>query len=391
MQIVIPEFTLLVIVGEEQGIQTFINKHFQRNEVINPQNIETQVISRLELGQLTVIPLVTFEKTVGQHLAQLAKRCHYTPMAVVVGKDYLLTLEGERNECPKEEIKQSESIISMLGKVGFKTLYHLETLEMIEHTSIQYRPLANNKRKIHGPFDIIGDVHGCYDELCTLLDQLGYRVDKKGAYAYPPDRRKLAFVGDLVDRGPKTPQVLKLVMHMVTNEQAYCVLGNHDGKLLRKLRGSNVQVIHGLETTMEQLAQEPEWFSEKVKIFLEGLVSHYVFDEGKLVVAHAGLKEHLHGRESKKIRDLAMFGETTGELDAQGLPVRLNWSEDYKGDALVVYGHTPKKEAEHVHHTINIDTGCVYGGKLTAFRYPEDEIVSVKAKKVYYPSARPFL
>ena len=390
MQIVIPEFTLLVIVGEEKWIPNFMNKHFIGDVVFYSQDLEKQVIDRLEGGQLTVIPLISFEKTVSKSLIKLAKRYHYTPMAMVLGKDYFFNPEDE-NDNPKEHIKQGESLTSVLQKVGFKTLYHLETLESVEHTQMQYRPLVNNKREIHGPFDIIGDVHGCYDELCTLLDQLGYRVDKKGAHAYPPDRRKLVFVGDLVDRGPKTPQVLKLVMHMVTNEQAYCVLGNHDGKLLRKLKGSNVQVIHGLETTMEQLAQEPEWFSEKVKIFLEGHVSHYVFDEGKLVVAHAGLKEHLHGRESKKIRDLAMFGETTGELDAQGLPVRLNWSEDYKGDALVVYGHTPKKEAEHVHHTINIDTGCVYGGKLTAFRYPEDEIVSVKAKKVYYPSARPFL
>ena len=209
--------------------------------------------------------------------------------------------------------------------------------------------------------------------------------------AHSPQNRKLVFSGDLVDRGPKSPEVLRMVMSMVQAKQAYCVLGNHDGKLLRKLKGSNVQVKHGLETTMEQLEHEPEQFIEEVKLFLERLVSHYVFDDGKLVVVHAGLKEKFQGRESKKIRDLAMFGETTGEVDEFGLPVRVRWSEAYKGSAFVVYGHTPQARAQIINNTINIDTGCVFGGRLTAFRYPEKEIVDVQAKKVYYEPTRPFL
>jgi protein phosphatase len=125
--------------------------------------------------------------------------------------------------------------------------------------------------------------------------------------------------------------------------------------------------------------------------FLDDLVSHYVFDDGKLVVAHAGMKESMQGRGSAKVRDFALYGETTGETDDFGLPVRYNWSADYRGKALVVYGHTPVPEPLWLNGTVNIDTGCVFGGKLTALRYPEREIVSVPAKATYYESRKPFL
>lgn len=261
----------------------------------------------------------------------------------------------------------------------------------LEEISCEFRQLENNKSKVHGPFDIIGDIHGCYNELCELLGKLGYIVDKLQATAYSPQHRKAVFLGDLVDRGPKSTEVLKLVMSMVKKEEGFCIIGNHDNKLLRKLKGANVQVIHGLKETLEQLEKETEQFKKEVEVFLEHLVSHYVFDEGRLVVAHAGLREQFHGMASKKVRDLAMFGETTGKLDELGLPIRIDWSSEYKGNALVVYGHTPRAQAKMINHTINIDTGCVFGGKLTAFRYPEKEILEVKAHAVYYESIRPFL
>ncbi|MBP3886614.1 MAG: metallophosphoesterase [Cellulosilyticum sp.] len=260
-----------------------------------------------------------------------------------------------------------------------------------EDVVIKRIKLSNNKREIKGPFDIIGDVHGCYDELCELLEKLGYEVDAKQHQVHAKSGRIAVFCGDLVDRGPKIVEVLKLVMNMVEEGTAYVVIGNHDSKLQRKLHGANVKVIHGLEMTLEQLDKESPTFIMKVQDFLDGLVSHYVFDEGRLVVSHAGLKEKFHGRESKVIRDLAMFGETTGKLDEHGFPERLDWSKDYKGKALVVYGHTPRAEAKVSNYTINIDTGCVYGGKLTAFRYPEQEIVSVKAKATYYESVKPIV
>ena len=162
-------------------------------------------------------------------------------------------------------------------------------------------------------------------------------------------------------------------------------------KLVRALRGRDVKRTYGLAETMEQLGQEPEPFRIEVAKFLDDLVSHLVFDDGKLVVAHAGLKESMHGRGSGSVREFALYGETTGETDEFGLPVRYNWASDYRGKALVVYGHTPVPEPLFLNNTVNIDTGCVFGGGLTALRYPEREIISVKAHRTYYEPARPFL
>jgi protein phosphatase len=247
-----------------------------------------------------------------------------------------------------------------------------------------------------GPFDIIGDVHGCFDELQALLGELGYAVSppRSGETAYgvvAPPGRTLVFLGDLVDRGPRIPDVLRLVMDMVAGGTALCLLGNHDDKLLRKLKGRNVQVRHGLEATLEQLAHEPPAFRECVRAFLSRLETHCVLDGGKLVVAHAGLRESLHGRRTERARDFALYGDVSGKTDAAGLPVRRDWARHYRGRALVVYGHTPVVRPVWVHNTLNIDTGCVFGGRLTALCYPERELVSVPARRVYAQPSRPLL
>ncbi|HEX6508256.1 MAG TPA: polynucleotide kinase-phosphatase, partial [Chloroflexota bacterium] len=240
---------------------------------------------------------------------------------------------------------------------------------------------------------IIGDIHGCYEELTNLLAQLGYDIQDGpgGPKTIPPDGRRAIFVGDLVDRGPRIPEVLRLVMRMVREGKAFCVPGNHDMKLMRKLKGRDVQLTHGLADSIAQLDREPPEFKKQVVTFLDDLVSHYVFDDGKLVVAHAGMKEEMQGRGSGKVRDFALYGETTGETDEYGLPVRYNWAAEYRGKAMVVYGHTPVAEPEWLNRTINIDTGCVFGGRLTALRYPEKELISVPARRTYYEPARPFL
>ena len=250
-------------------------------------------------------------------------------------------------------------------------------------------PLYNNKKSEIGPFDIIGDVHGCFDELTELLTALGYAVS--GPAVTPPEGRKAVFLGDLVDRGPRSPDVLRLVMGMVSAGTALCVPGNHDVKLLRKLRGKDVQITHGLAETLAQLGGETPEFIAEVRQFLDGLVSHYVLDGGKLVVAHAGMKAEMAGRGSGRVREFALYGETTGETDEFGLPVRYPWAAEYRGSGAVVYGHTPVPVPEWLNHTLNIDTGCVFGGKLTALRWPERELVSVPAQAVYSEPARPFL
>jgi protein phosphatase len=264
----------------------------------------------------------------------------------------------------------------------------------VENTP-QSQPLCIKYLNDPGPFDIIGDVHGCFDELHALLLKLGYRIEPQSAddtyRVSPPKGCKTVFLGDLVDRGPKVVPVLKLVMAMVKEGSALCLPGNHDNKLLRKLNGRNVQVKHGLPETLEQLGEESSEFLVEVREFLEGLPSHYVLDSGKLILAHAGLKENLHGIESREAMDFALYGQPTGEIDENGLPVRYDWAGDYRGKVLIVYGHTPVAEAKWINRTIDIDTGCVFGGKLTALRYPELVLVDVPALRTYFKSARPFL
>ena len=251
-----------------------------------------------------------------------------------------------------------------------------------------------NRTDDQGPFDIIGDIHGCFDELVELLKELGYDISTQPdgeTFVQPPQGRKAIFVGDFVDRGPKVAEVLRLVMGMQKSGAAICVPGNHDVKLVRALRGRNVNPTHGLAESLSQLEKESTEFKTQIEEFLDDLVSHYVLDNGKLVVAHAGMKMELQGRASGRVREFALYGETTGETDDFGLPIRVDWADEYRGTAMVVYGHTPVAEPEWVNRTINIDTGCVFGGKLTALRYPERELVSVPARQTYYEPTKPLL
>ncbi len=240
-------------------------------------------------------------------------------------------------------------------------------------------------RRVHGPFDIIGDVHGCADELVALLEKLGYCVRLEGegagrrAVTQAPDGRRAFFVGDLVDRGPKSPDVLRIVMDLVARGHAFAVIGNHDDKFLRWLKGHDVKMAHGLERTAAQYADEDPAFRDKTRAFLESLPSYAWLEDGRLVVAHAGLKERMLGRNTAEVRRFCLFGDSSGKLDAAGLPERFNWAADYHGAPMILYGHTPVVEAERVNNTVCLDTGCVFGGKLTALRWPEQELVSVPA------------
>ena len=231
--------------------------------------------------------------------------------------------------------------------------------------------------------DLVGDVHGCAPELEELLDRLGY-VD--GVH---PEGRTAVFVGDLVDRGPDTPGVLRRVMAMSARGSALCVTGNHEAKLVRALDGANVRTNHGLQASLDQLAREPASFRAEVRAWLAALPYRLHLDEGRVVVAHAGLREDLHHSEGREARSVALYGETTGRSDELGLPVRLPWQRDYAGAPVVVYGHTPVSEAEWVGDTICLDTGCVYGGRLTALRWPERELVCVQAHETYVEPPRP--
>jgi len=247
-----------------------------------------------------------------------------------------------------------------------------------------------DRRDLTGPFDIIGDVHGCCDEFEELLALLGYRVDWRGKeVSVTPPGRTLVFVGDLVDRGPRTPDALRIAMSMAEQGAALCVEGNHDNKFLRWLNGANVKTSHGLQASIDQMGEEDPAFHARVRTYLAGLPPYLWLDGGALVVAHAGLKAEMIGKSGGKVRSFALYGDTTGETDGFGNPVRVNWALDYRGDAAVVYGHVAGPEVQAVNNTWCIDTGCCFGGALTALRWPERELVSVPARKVWFEPTRP--
>ena len=418
----IPEVSLVVLIGPSGcGKSTFARKHFKPTEILSSDFCRGLVSDdendqaatkaafevlhfiaskRLAAGKLTVIDATNVQAEARKPLVALARQFHILPVAIALNLPERICADrnksrADRSFGPHVVRNQSQDLrrsLRNLDREGFRHIHVLHTPEDVEAAVIERQPLWNNRKYEHGPFDIIGDVHGCIDELLDLLSQLGYHVvQENGAYQVtPPAGRKAVFVGDLVDRGPGIPRVLRLVMSMVEAGTALCVPGNHDLKLVRKLKGRDVQITHGLADSLTQLDQELPDFREKACAFLDGLVSHYVLDDGKLVVAHAGMKEEMQGRGSGKVRDFALYGETTGETDEFGLPVRVDWAGEYRGKAMVVYGHTPVAEPEWLNRTINIDTGCVFGGRLTALRYPERDLVSVPARKTYYEPARPF-
>ena len=423
MKITIPELSLVVLIGPSGcGKSSFARAHFKPTEVLssdfcrglvsddeNAQAATNDAFDvlhyiarkRLAAGRLTVIDATSVQPESRKPLVELAREFHVLPVAIVLNIPEKICHERNQNRSDRQfgphvvrnQSQQLRRSIRGLEREGFRHVFVLSSPEEVSAVEITRQPLWNNLKHEHGPFDIIGDVHGCYEELTTLLAQLGYGIqdEPNGPKAIPPDGRRAVFVGDLVDRGPRIPEVLRLVMRMVDEGTAFCVPGNHDMKLMRKLKGRDVQLTHGLADSIAQLDGETPEFKKQVVTFLDDLVSHYVFDDGKLVVAHAGMKEEMQGRGSGKVRDFALYGETTGETDEYGLLVRYNWAAEYRGKAMVVYGHTPVAEPEWLNRTINIDTGCVFGGKLTALRYPERELISVPALKTYYESAKPFL
>ena len=421
MKITVPEPSLVVLAGPSgSGKSTFARRHFRPTEVISSDYCRGLVSDdendlsatgdafdvlhyiaskRLAGRRLTVIDATSVKPEDRAGLVALAREHHLLAAAIVL--DLPPRLCQERNESrddrdipPQVVRRQSQALrrsLRGLRREGFHSVTVLGSPEEADAAVIERQPLWPDRRGESGPFDIIGDVHGCHDELVELLGALGWEVGSRsaGPEASHPEGRKAVFLGDLVDRGPRSPEVLRLVMGMVEAGTALCVPGNHDVKLLRKLQGRDVQITHGLAETLEQLEREPAEFAGEAAAFIGGLVSHYVLDGGNLVVAHAGMEEALQGRASGRVREFALYGETTGETDEFGLPVRSDWAAAYRGRAAVVYGHTPVPEAEWVNGTINIDTGCVFGGRLTALRYPEREIVQVPARQVWCEPVRP--
>ncbi|SFP37632.1 polynucleotide kinase-phosphatase [Amycolatopsis arida] len=423
MRLAIPDMSLVALVGASgSGKSTFARTHFAPTQVLssdvfrglvaddeNDQSATADAFDalfhvagkRLAAGRLTVIDATNVQRAARAEVVRLAKEHDVLPTAIVFDLPESVCVRRNADR-PDRDFgahvvrRQRESLrrsLKSLRKEGFRRVHVLRTEQEVAEAEVVVEPLRNDRRDLTGPFDVIGDVHGCRAELERLLGELGYtlRRDDLGrpVGAVPPAGRTAVFVGDLVDRGPDTPGVLRLVMGMVAEGAALVVCGNHEQKLVRALRGHDVRTEHGLAESLDQLAREDADFRAEVERFCDDLLAHYVLDGGRLVVAHAGLPERYHGRASARVRAFALYGDTTGETDEYGLPVRYPWARDYRGAATVLYGHTPMPEAEWVNRTLCLDTGCVFGGTLTALRYPEREIVSVPAERVWYEPVRP--
>ena len=416
-KIVLPEVSLVVLIGASgSGKSTCAKTHFLPTEVLSSDFFRALVSDdensldatddafaalhfvaarRLANMKLTVVDATNVQAFARKPLVQLARQHHVFPIALVLDIPEQVCRQRNRQRSDRnfgdhvigQQCKQLRHSLKNLKREGFRRIHVLRSEEEVGQLTIERERLWSNCRDECGPFDIIGDVHGCADELRLLLSKLGYEV--AGDRVTPPAGRKAIFLGDLVDRGPKIPEALRLVMGMVADGTARCVPGNHDVRLMKALQGKNVQRTHGLLESLEQLDAQPAEFGVRVSAFIDGLVSHCVLDGGELVVAHAGMKSELAGRTSATVREFALYGEATGETDEFGLPVRWDWAAEYRGQAAVIYGHTPVPHAAWLNNTVNIDTGCVFGGSLTALRYPERELVSVAAARAYAEPVRP--
>ena len=418
---------MVALIGASgSGKSTFALKHFAETEVVSSDRcraliaddetdqsatrdafdlLYTIVGKRLAARRLTVVDATNLRPEDRAKGIEVARKYHALPVAIVLDLPPETSVERNRSRANRafgakvvfDHVRLLRKSLRNLRREGYRSVYVLDKLEDIEAATIVREPLYNDRRGDRGPFDIIGDVHGCYDELLSLLGKLGY-VEAPfigGVTRRHPEGRRAVFLGDLVDRGPGIVEVLRLVMSMVESGAALCVPGNHEMKLGRKIDGKNVNVSHGLAETLAQFDALPDAeraaFVADARQFIEKLVSHYWLDEGKLVVAHAGLRADMQGRGSREVREFALYGETTGETDEFGLPVRYDWAKDYRGAAIVAYGHTPVPQVEWVNKTVCLDTGCVYGGSLTAMRYPELEFVSVPALRTYVDPVRPLV
>ncbi|MFI9160462.1 polynucleotide kinase-phosphatase [Kitasatospora aureofaciens] len=421
----VTDVSLVVLIGTSgAGKSTFARRHFLPTQVIssdfcrglvaddeNDQSASAEAFDvlhyivgkRLAAGRLTVVDATNVQPEARRQLVALAREHDVLPIAIVLDVPPGVCAERNRSRPDRQlpahvvprQHRELRRSLRGLEREGFRKVHVLRGEAEVAAAEIELERRYNDLRHLTGPFDVVGDVHGCRSELETLLVRLGYTLtrDAEGrpVDAVHPAGRTAVFVGDLVDRGPDTPGVLRLVMGMVAAGHALCVPGNHENKLGRAMDGKKVTVAYGLQESLDQLAGESEEFRAEVRAFMRGLVSHYLLDGGALVVCHAGLPERFHGRASGRVRSHALYGETTGETDEYGLPVRYPWAEEYRGRALVVYGHTPVPSASFLNNTICLDTGCVFGGSLTALRYPERELVSVEAEQEWYAPVRPLL
>jgi len=422
----IPHFSLVVLVGVAgSGKSTFAKQNFKPTEILSADHCRAMISDdeadqtcsaesfellrtwgskRLSYGRLTVIDATNTTTEARQPFLKMAEKSGAASIAIVLDFDAEVALAQNNKRARRvpeavicRQFQELRTELPGLWHQGFAQIHRLTSPMALESLVVRRMPSRPDKRRLQGPFDVIGDIHGCFDELVELIEKLGYRLSFTGpslreAIAFRvhhPEARTLLFLGDLCDRGPMNHQVLRLVMDLVDQGKALSLLGNHEAKLRRYLEGKPLQPTHGLAQTIANLEGESTAFQSRILRFFERCWPHLVLDNGDLVISHGGLPESLHGYEGGKAMRHALYGDVKQGNDAYGLPIRADWAADYQGNAKVLYGHTPVEDAVWRFGTMCLDTGCVFGGRLTALRYPEDQLVDVKAKRTYFEPVKP--
>ena len=409
----LPPLALVILCGPSGcGKSTWAARHFRPTEIVASDGCRAMVLDdpasqaanddafalfhtliglRLKNRRFTVADSTALKPGARQNLFALAKDARVpvyvvgfdVPLAEAIRRDALRPGRSVGERVVTRHRQQFEQALVELKKDRSLAGLILLTPEAIDRAVVErVKPPTDGSR-----YDVIGDVHGCLSELNALFTKLGYVLDSDGLPRHP-DGRLPVFVGDLADRGPDSPGVLRLACDMVYASAALFAPGNHDAKLFRMLRGASLQKTHGLDLTEEQLNSLPgeirNRLAEDILALLEPQPCYLSLDGGRLIVAHAGIKEEHIGRYDDAVARFTRFGDVTG-FEENGMPIRRDWAQTYSGEALIAYGHTPQEEIRFVNNTINLDGGCVFGGKLCALRYPEREIVEVTAEKTYSP------
>jgi diadenosine tetraphosphatase ApaH/serine/threonine PP2A family protein phosphatase len=209
---------------------------------------------------------------------------------------------------------------------------------------------------------VIGDIHGCYDELEDLLAEVQFAVDDR-----------VVSVGDLITKGPKSREVLE---RFITDPQFSAVMGNHDLALRRKWNGEKVKLKDSQKLTNKELKKDKDRYLR----FLNSLP--FMIDLGTHLVVHAGVRPGvaLHSQTSEDLTELRSLGKDRAARD--GTP----WYDVYEGEKVVLFGHWPAAQPRRGKQAIGLDTGCVYGNELTAYIIETGEFKAVPARQRYDPS-----
>ena len=351
------------------------------------------VIARAKLNKVSFVDATHLRAAERESYITIARKYHVPIIALVfdIDSETLLMRDTNRNfprgkKRVEQQLRTFKYELKGLKKEGFHAVYTWQGEEL--NIVRQAPPLELD---IGQGFDIIGDIHGCYDEMIMLIKKLGY-IEQDGLYKHPEGRRLLS-LGDIMSRGPKSLATMDFWYRHIQAGLAYMIDSNHGWKVARWLQGKNVTMKHGDELFVEEFAVYAQTYGEAQAAALKTTYaamlldspSHYVLTANgvrKAVVTHASIKDHYINKQSKAIRDFCRYGDVQG-TDENGSPIRGEWYMQHNSGETIIWGHEPKLEPMRIKRTINVDQGVVFGGKLTALRYPEETFMFVNALENY--------